>query len=145
MDVLELLGNATQKGASDIFIIAGLPLSYRINGVLVHEEQRLLPPDTEEIIRSIYKLADNRRSDRLWKRDDDFSFSIKGMSRFRVSTYKQRGSLAAVVRIITFQLPNPTDLGIPANIIRLGQLSKGLVLITGPAGSGNVNDSGLHC
>ena len=137
MDVLELLGNATQKGASDIFIIAGLPLSYRINGVLVHEEQRLLPPDTEEIIRSIYKLADNREIRPFMESgDDDFSFSIKGMSRFRVSTYKQRGSLAAVVRIITFQLPNPTDLGIPANIIRLGQLSKGLVLITGPAGSG---------
>lgn len=137
MDVLELLGNATQKGASDIFIIAGLPLSYRINGVLVHEDNRLLPPDTEDIIRNIYHLADNREiGSFLNTGDDDFSFSIKGMSRFRVSTYKQRGSLAAVVRIITFQLPNPKDLGIPDNIIRLGQLSKGLVLITGPAGSG---------
>ena len=76
MDVLELLGNATQKGASDIFIIAGLPLSYRINGVLVHEEQRLLPPDTEEIIRSIYKLADNREIRPFMESvDDDFSFS----------------------------------------------------------------------
>ena len=58
------------------------------------------------------------------------------MSRFRVSTYKQRGSLAAVVRIITFNLPNPAEIGIPESVMNLSNYTNGLVLVTGPAGSG---------
>lgn len=72
----------------------------------------------------------------ITKGDDDFSFAITGLSRFRVSAYKQRGTLSAVIRIITFTLPSPEDLGIPQSIIQTGMLSKGLVLVTGPAGSG---------
>ena len=68
--------------------------------------------------------------------DDDFAFAVRGLSRYRVSTYKQRGSMAAVIRVITFQLPNPADLGISDSIIDLGNFNKGLVLVTGPAGSG---------
>lgn len=136
-DTLTLLQEAALKGASDIFIVAGLPISYRIHGQLVHESERLLPPDTEAIIRGIYQLADERDlTEFLQTGDDDFSFSIQGVSRFRVSAYKQRGSLAAVVRIITFSLPDPKQLKIPQNIVDLGNLNKGLVLVTGPAGSG---------
>ena len=68
--------------------------------------------------------------------DDDFSFAVTGLSRFRVSAYKQRGALSAVVRVITFDLPHPEDIGIPQNIIDFGMMPKGLVLVTGPAGSG---------
>lgn len=68
--------------------------------------------------------------------DDDFSFAVSGLSRYRVSAYIQRGSLAAVIRIITFELPDPAALSIPSSIIELGSLKKGLVLVTGPAGSG---------
>ncbi len=68
--------------------------------------------------------------------DDDFSFAIPGMSRFRISAYKQRGSLSAVIRIITFSLPDPAALGIPENVMALDRFSKGLVLVTGSAGSG---------
>ena len=70
------------------------------------------------------------------KGDDDFSFSIAGLSRFRVSTYKQRGSYAAVIRVISFALPDPESIGIPQNIIKLADIKKGLVLVTGPAGMG---------
>ena len=68
--------------------------------------------------------------------DDDFSFAIQGLSRFRVSAYKQRGALSAVIRIITFDLPDFKTLGIPEYIIHLGDTGKGMVLVTGPAGSG---------
>ncbi|MDY3919314.1 MAG: PilT/PilU family type 4a pilus ATPase [Candidatus Limivivens sp.] len=138
MNTLAFLENASRLGASDIFIVAGRALCCKINGVL-HElsDERLLPEDTAQIIHDIYQLADNREVDSFLKHgDDDFSFAVKGLSRFRVSTYKQRGSLAAVVRIISFTMPNSSDLGIPDHLIRLADLEKGLVLVTGPAGSG---------
>lgn len=139
MDVVQLLKQATDKGASDIFIIAGLPLTYRINGKIMEADgqQKLLPQDTEAMIKEIYRLADHRDMSLFAQSgDDDFSFAIKGVSRFRVSAYLQRGSWAAVVRIITFTLPDPNMLGIPDGVIQLSQLTKGLVLVTGPAGSG---------
>ncbi len=132
-----ILQDATEAGASDIFIVAGLPLSYRVNGVLFHKGERLMPDSTEAFIRQIYELTHTHPIDDFLKNgDDDFSFAIPGLSRFRVSTYKQRGSLAAVIRVITFELPDPTELGIPDAVMGLSEYTKGMVLVTGPAGSG---------
>ena len=132
-----ILQDATEAGASDIFIVAGLPLSYRVNGVLFHKGDRLMPDSTEAFIRQIYELTHAHPIDDFLKNgDDDFSFAIPGLSRFRVSTYKQRGSLAAVIRVITFELPDPTELGIPDAVMGLSEYTKGMVLVTGPAGSG---------
>lgn len=132
-----VLQTATQAGASDIFIVAGLPLSYKVHGVMQSVNDRLMPQDTELLIRNIYELAGDRSMQRFLETgDDDFSFAIPGLSRYRVSTYKQRGSLAAVIRIIAFELPDPENLGIPAAVLNLTSLTKGLVLVTGPAGSG---------
>lgn len=132
-----ILQDATEAGASDIFIVAGLPLSYRVNGVLFHKGERLMPDSTEAFIRQIYELTHAHPIDDFLKNgDDDFSFAIPGLSRFRVSTYKQRGSLAAVIRVITFELPDPTELGIPDAVMGLSEYTKGMVLVTGPAGSG---------
>ena len=86
---------------------------------------------------SAYHLAGHRDIHQLHQHgDDDFSFAIQGVSRFRVSAYKQRGALSAVIRIITFQLPDYRELGIPDYIMQLGNNGKGMVLVTGPAGSG---------
>ena len=132
-----VLRTATQAGASDVFIIAGLPLSYKVHGVIQSIGEKLLPQDTELMIQSIYALAGGRPMQRFLETgDDDFSFAIPGLSRYRVSTYKQRGSLAAVIRIIAFELPDPKNLGIPSSVLNLTSLTKGLVLVTGPAGSG---------
>ena len=132
-----ILQDATEAGASDIFIVAGRPLSYRVNGVLFHKGDRLMPDSTEAFIRQIYELTHAHPIDDFLKNgDDDFSFAIPGLSRFRVSTYKQRGSLAAVIRVITFELPDPTELGIPDAVMGLSEYTKGMVLVTGPAGSG---------
>ena len=138
LDVIDFLQKAVSSGASDMFIIAGLPASIRINGNIVHlNDTKLLPADTENIILQIYNLAGNRNIETLeLTGDDDFSFAVPGLSRFRVSAYKQRGSFSVVVRVITFELPDPKVLGIPDYIMDFANFSKGLVLITGPAGSG---------
>lgn len=138
LNIRQILQSAVENHASDVFIVAGLPVSYRINGCICHDNTERLMPDTTRIfMEQIYQLADQRDISRLEESgDDDFSFALPGLSRFRVSAYKQRGALSAVVRVITFTLPNPADIGIPQEIIDLGKLSKGLVLVTGPAGSG---------
>ena len=131
------LQSATSAGASDIFVVAGLPISYKVNGIMHTEGERLMPHDTELFIRNIYELAGNRSIERFLETgDDDFSFAIPGLSRFRVSTYKQRGSLAAVIRISAFELPRPDEIGIPPAVLSLTSMTKGLILVTGPAGSG---------
>lgn len=138
MNVKELLECAVEKGASDMFVVAGLPVSYRINDTIERmNDTKMLPAETAELVEQIYELADKRDMERFIKRgDDDFSFAIPGLSRFRVNAYKQRGTVAVVVRIITFQLPNYHELMIPDSVIELSDASKGLVLVTGPAGSG---------
>ena len=72
----------------------------------------------------------------LTQGDDDFSFAIPTLSRFRVSAYKQRGSLAAVVRVIALELPIYTNLNIPESVMSIADFNNGLVLVTGPAASG---------
>lgn len=138
MDTQEMLRNVVKQGASDIYIIAGLPLTFKINGTMhTLDDNRLMPEDTASIVTSIYTLAENRNITKFRNTgDDDFSFSIKGLSRFRVSTYKQRGSYSAVIRVITFTLPSPKEIGIPDTVMNLCQTHAGLVLVTGPAGGG---------
>ena len=133
----EYLSFATEHHASDIFIIAGRPLSFKIDGKLSTHGERLMPADTEALLRQIYQMANNRNFDRFLETgDDDFSCSIPGLSRFRVNTYRQRSSLAAVIRVIAFELPHPDELHIPEDVMSVADFTRGMVLVTGPAGSG---------
>lgn len=137
MDIVAMLSKVAQAGASDVFIVAGLPFSYKLHGRLVNDGDKLMPHDTTDIVSNIYRLAENRDMKLLTSDgDDDFSFALPGVARFRINAYRQRGSLAAVIRIIHFNVPNPVDLGIPESILRFADKKKGFVLITGPAGSG---------
>lgn len=138
MNIQEILRLAVEEGSSDVFIIAGLPVSIRKNGTITRlNDKRLLPPDTEALLSQIYELANHRSLNSVSDDgDDDFSFAIPGLSRFRVSAFMQRGALSAVIRIITFELPDYSELNIPQQIIDLGNNSSGMVLVTGPAGSG---------
>ncbi|MEA4854070.1 MAG: PilT/PilU family type 4a pilus ATPase [Christensenella sp.] len=137
MEAEQVLKTAAEKQASDIFIVAGLPVSLKINNCIGRlGDQPLRPEDTEIMIRQLYAYAKRDEERLLQTGDDDFSFSIVGQSRYRVSVYRQRGSLAAVVRVIAFSLPDPHELGLPDLVVKLGSSTKGLVLVTGPAGSG---------
>ena len=138
MKIEELLKKAVDEQVSDVFIVAGRPVSFRKNG-LIHkiDDDRLLPQHTDALLREIYTLAENRDFTRLAAEgDDDFSFALPGVSRFRVSAYKQRGSYSAVIRVITFTLPDPAELGIPESVLHLCHANSGMVLVTGTAGSG---------
>ena len=121
----EFLAEAANRRVSDIFIIAGRPLAEKIDGHLLDRGDRLMPDQTENLLRTIYGLAENRDISRLMETgDDDFSFSIPGVSRFRVNAYKQRGSLAAVIRVIAFRLPDPAELSIPEDVMNIIDFEK---------------------
>lgn len=136
--ITSILERAVEQNASDIFMIPGMPLSLKINGEINPVDDRKLFPDAlDQMIEEIYVLSKNRNISPLKETgDDDFSFSIPGLARFRASIMKQRGSLAAIIRIVRFDLPEPSALGIPQSVLKIADLKKGLVLVTGAAGSG---------
>ncbi len=138
MNTEEIFNYAINVKASDIFIIAGRPLSYKIMGEIVSVDTvPLTAEDTYNIIRDIFAIAKNENIDELCSRgDEDFSFSVPKLGRFRVSAYMQRNSYAAVIRVVFFELPDPGRLRIPDVVMDLHKKTKGLVLVTGPAGSG---------
>lgn len=138
MDAKELLMDVVKRNASDVFIVAGSPCAVKIHGkIQKYNQEKLKPEDTEHLIREIYAIANKDNIDQFIRNgDDDFSFSIPGVGRFRVNVYRQRNSFAAVLRVVSFEMPDPIRLHIPEVIINLAQLKKGMVLLTGPAGSG---------
>ncbi|RNL42218.1 type IV pilus twitching motility protein PilT [Paraeggerthella hongkongensis] len=139
MKLEQLLQEMVDAKASDVFIIAGLPLAYEASGQQVRlDTPPFKPADTEAFVRAIYEVS-GRSMDRFLdngNHDEDFSFAISGIGRFRANIFRQRGSLGAVIRVIPFGLPDPAAMGIPEEVLRLSQLQKGLVLVTGPAGVG---------
>lgn len=136
--ILELLKKAITNKASDIFIIAGCPVSFKINDEIINiDNVRMNSDDTFNLINQIYDLNKDRKIDTLTEKgDDDFSFSVAELGRFRCNAYKQRNSLAAVLRVLSFDLPDAAEIGISPTVINLYKKRKGLVLITGSAGSG---------
>ncbi len=139
MELQPLLKEIIDAKASDVFVIAGRPLTFSVGGTLKQlDDKRLMASDTREVIEAIYQLADRDFAPMLENRnhDEDFSFAIDGVGRFRANVFRQRGSYSAVIRVIPFGLPNPEDYEIPEDVLRLSKLQKGLVLVTGPAGSG---------
>ncbi|MBR3037848.1 MAG: PilT/PilU family type 4a pilus ATPase, partial [Clostridia bacterium] len=137
MNLMDYVTTATQRGAADLFILAGAPCCIRLGRELMPlDDRKLMPDDTKALITEIYALA-NREMDayyRTW--DDDFSFAVAGLARFRVNTYRQRGSMAAVIRVVSFSIPDWKELRIPEQVIELSKLRSGMVLVTGTADSG---------
>lgn len=138
MKLEEILRRAIECGASDIFMIAGLPLTFKIQGQQQRDEAegRLLPEQTEALAAEIYSVAKREPRCLNGVTDDDFSLSLSGIGRFRINLFRQRGSLAAAIRVIRFGIPRAEDIGIPGEVMRIADLRKGLVLVTGQTGSG---------
>ena len=139
MDINTFLGEMVKAEASDIFVVAGLPLSYKIGGRQVRTDTpTLTPADTRAVIESIYQAANRDFSffESGVNHDDDFSFSIPGVGRFRANVFRQRGSFASIIRVIPFGMPNAEELNIPETVMRCADLKRGLVLVTGPSGAG---------
>lgn len=137
MELMDYLKRAVQDGASDLFIVAGGAISYKLDGrILPLSTERVFPQETERLIDDIYQAAARPMEQYLFSGDDDFSFSVPGLARFRVNTYRQRGSLAAVVRIVSFEIPDYHTLGIPESVMELADVRSGMILVSGTAGSG---------
>lgn len=132
----EMLKLAVEKGASDIFLVVGQPISFKISGVIEKQEEQILLPDVLSVmIDRFYVLAGRDNRNREFG-DDDFSISVPRVGRFRVNVFKQRGTWGAVLRVVNFDLPDVQTMGIPQTILDMGRKQKGLVLVTGAAGSG---------
>ena len=135
MNLEQMLSDMVNRDASDLHLTVGAPPKIRINGDLSNLNEEKLIPDTLNKILKDY-LNDKRLS--LLKNGDDvdFSIGIKGVSRFRVNLFKQRGNLAATFRKLPYSIPNLDSLGFPESITNLTLNKKGLILITGGTGSG---------
>ncbi|MEY8415271.1 type IV pilus twitching motility protein PilT [Tissierella praeacuta] len=135
MNIIELVNLATSRKASDIHITVGIPPVLRINGQLVIlEEERLKPEDTKVLVYET--LNENLIKELEEKGEVDTSFSSPGVGRYRVNAYKQRGSYGMALRIIPLEVPTIDDLGLPKVVKDLSRLPRGLILVTGPTGSG---------
>lgn len=131
----ELLMIAKEKGASDLHITVGIPPKCRVNGELIDiGVERLLPADTTELINPI--LSEYYNTILEEKGEVDFSYSIPSLGRYRVNVFKQRGSYAVAIRLVGTTVPAPEKLGIPESVVELTMKKRGLVLVTGPTGSG---------
>ena len=137
MQILDILNKAVELGAADVFLVAGLPVTYKCDGRQLRGSDGFMKPaDIMAVVDEIYAVSRRSRVNIDRGADDDFSFAVPDLGRFRVNTFRQRGSQAAVIRVIRFGLPDPAALGIPESVLSLADNKKGLVLITGSAGTG---------
>ena len=137
MEILNILQHAVSADAADVFLVAGLPVTFKCGGRQQRLDSGVLMPDEIcDLIGEIYSIGRRERTNLERGADDDFSFAVPQLGRFRVNVFRQRGSLAAVIRVIRFGLPDPAKLGIPESVLSLADTKKGLVLITGSAGTG---------
>ncbi len=131
----EVLQVAKVAGASDVHLTVGLPPKMRVNGDLINMDfPKMLPPDTQAVADEI--MNDKQKEIFAEKGEFDMSFSIRNLGRYRVNAYHQRGSVAMAFRLVGTQVPSPESLGIPESVVELSQRKRGLVLVTGPTGSG---------
>jgi len=136
-ELITYLKRAVDDRASDLFLVAGGPVCEKLDRHLQPiQEGRLLPPDTERLISEIYELAGRSMDAYRANGDDDFSFAVKDLARFRVNAYRQRNSMAAVIRVVSFTIPDWQEMRIPEPVIKLADLNHGMILVTGTAGSG---------
>ena len=136
LNIKNIVMLAKEKGASDVHITVGVKPKCRIRGVLValEEFEVLYPPATKVLVESMLNTTNQAIFNE--KGEADFAYSIPEVGRFRVNAFHQRGSCAAVIRIVNTVIPDSESLGIPGSVLELCNKKRGLVLVTGPTGSG---------
>ena len=131
----EIMRTAKEAGASDVHITVGIPPKMRVNGNLIAMNySKMMPADTLEVLLEIMTATQRERFEE--RGEYDMSFSIPELGRYRVNAYKQRGSVALALRLVGTQVPSPESLGVPESVINLYERKRGLILVTGPTGSG---------
>ncbi|HEV8641200.1 MAG TPA: ATPase, T2SS/T4P/T4SS family, partial [Methylomirabilota bacterium] len=132
-DLLQIL---VDRGGSDLHITTGTYPQIRINGKLVQLTQfeQLTPQDTQRLAYSVLNEAQKQKFEE--ENEIDLSFGIQGLARFRCNVYRQRGAVGTAIRVIPYQIRGFDELGLPPIVRELADRPKGLVLVTGPTGSG---------
>jgi twitching motility protein PilT len=132
----QLLDIMVQQGASDLHIAVGLPPCLRLDGKLspIEDMPSLLPNESMGLCFSVLSKEQQQQFER--DLEIDFSFGVRGLSRFRASLFQQRGAVSGTFRVIPFRIGTPDELGLPNIVADLAKKPRGLVLITGPTGSG---------
>ena len=136
MQVDEMLRLMLDKGASDLHLkVASLPV-FRIDGALIRQEhlQQVTPKDIESVFQQV--TTPEQRVTFIRERELDFAYSVPGLARFRVNVLQQRGTMGLVFRLIPFRIPSIDELGLPQILKELVLKPRGLILVTGPTGSG---------
>src|SRR6202050_69179 len=136
LDFAEVLLQVVDRRASDLHLTSGAPPMVRVRGRLTALEgyPALTPTDTREIIYSILSNSQRQKLENNWQLD--FAYQIPGAARFRVNAYFQRTALGAAFRLIPFEVVPLEQLGLPAAVAEFANKPRGLVLVTGPTGSG---------
>jgi len=132
----DLLTIMIERGASDLHITTGTPPQIRLHGKLtpLTQFERLTPQDTQRLAYSVLNEGQKQK----YEEDNelDLSFGIQGLARFRCNVYRQRGAVAAAIRVIPIKIRSFDELGLPPIVEQLADRPKGLILVTGPTGSG---------
>ena len=135
VDIVDLLKLAVERRASDLVLTVGLAPMLKVNGEWRATEHDVLTPNFTR--RLMYSMMDEKKQRNFEERKDlDFSFSLSGHGRFRVNCFQQRGSVGGVMRTISEDVMSFDTLGVPKEMVEIARLPRGLVLITGPTGSG---------
>lgn len=136
-DLRYYLEMAVHNGCSDLFIVPGRELCMKKDGVIHPATQEILTPESaSRLVMEIYYISGRDSQSYLLTGDDDFGLTLEGLSRFRVNAYRQQGSLAAVIRMVYTGVPSWKELGVPREVMKCANYKRGMVLVTGPAGSG---------
>ena len=134
-DITDILRIAAEKGASDVILTVGMPPQFKIHGVYGGQDfAELAATDTRKLMYSMMNEKQQRSFEE--RRELDFSFALGEKARFRVNTFMQKGNVGGVMRLIPTIIKSVADLGLPPNVVEVANAPRGLVLVTGPTGSG---------
>ena len=135
MDMKSLLKETKERNASDLHIIAGASPGFRVNGQLMAFDGVKLTPEMSRDL--VYQILSEQQKKTFEETNYlDFGFGLSGVGRFRVNVHYQRSSVAAAFRLIPIHTPSLSELGLPEILLQLALKPKGLILVTGPTGSG---------
>lgn len=131
----DLMEEVIERGGSDLHLSAGLPPYIRISGKLTPTEHEPMSPEAcQRLIFSMLNNSQRKALEQTWELD--CSYGVKGLARFRVNVYKDRGTYAACLRALSSKIPSMDMLGLPPIVRELSEKPRGLILVTGPTGSG---------
>lgn len=131
----DLMEQLVERGGSDMHIQAGAPIYFRVSGKLQPiDDQPLGPQEAQRLIFSMLNNTQRKQLEQNWELD--CSYGVKGLARFRVNVYKERGCYAACLRALSSKIPSFDTLGLPEIVRQMAERPRGLILVTGPTGSG---------